>query len=72
MPNYANGVNVICPFYIRETDVRIFCECKESVIISFKFASAADKKAYQIDRCCKHDYTARCPLAEALEKAWSG
>ena len=71
MPNYAGGVNVLCPFYVREADKSISCEgFYDNNTLMTKFPSKDSKREFMA-RKCENAYQS-CMLARALIRKYEG
>ena len=66
MSNFTGGANTVCPFYDRENSTSITCEgIFAPSVITMKFKSAKDKKAWQECNCFLFEYK-NCPVARGL------
>lgn len=72
MGSYRLSANVICPYYLRESERSITCEgLREGMVIKSLFGSEQEKSEYQRDMCVHYEYHRRCPLAGAILKKYT-
>ena len=72
MANYSGGVNVICPFYVKEAEKSVSCEgFYEGNTLMMRFPSKESKLEFMKKRCETKDYSS-CMLAAALIKKYEG
>lgn len=73
MGSYRLSANVICPYYIRESERSVTCEgLREGMVVKSVFCSEQQKSDYQREMCVHYDYAELCPLARALFFKYSG
>ena len=66
-----NIKNVICPYYLSQSDKRIRCEgVIEGTKVSSEFSQKEEKDEYMEIYCGTHDYL-QCPIASKVEEAYN-
>ena len=69
--NYT-GIAVICPYYIKESNYKVYCEGVEAQTEWVKkFESVEKKKGYMKMVCGRYEYAKRCRHAGLIEKIYS-